>query len=168
VAFNPGRCASNAVGQDEFLELNHGRAKVDEPRLFEAGGAEVAQHLRRVLVRQLAARLQLDDQLVLDQQIGVEIPEQRAGLVVNRDGVLLADVQAGLAQPAGQGVLVDLFDMTMPQKPMGRQRGLPDGGAELEYLFPVPGPRSCASCAFCGQSFLSRRSRPRRTVLHPR
>jgi hypothetical protein len=67
-----------------------------------------------VFRHQAAARFQLDNQLLLDEQIGEIFAEDSAILVINRQRVLLLNIQALFTQPMRQSILVDFLQMPMP------------------------------------------------------
>ena len=82
--------------------------------MLDFGGFEIAEQLRDMFIGQRARRLKLDNQAILDEQIGVVITNDGAVLVIDLERVLLLHVQAEFAQPMGQGVLIHLLQVAMP------------------------------------------------------
>jgi len=118
-------------GQREFTDFVFRRAKVHEQAVFDAGGTEVAQELSNVFVGKRLHRLQFHDQAVVHEQIGEVFADESAILIVNGQRVLLLHVQAQFAEPVGQGVFIDLFQVAMFVIAVNRERGFPHGVTEF-------------------------------------
>ena len=73
-----------------------------------ACGNEVVYQLEFVGAGEVLNGLNLHDQDILDQQVGVEVADNLTG-VCHRDGVLLAGDKPGAVQLDSQCVLVDLL-----------------------------------------------------------
>ena len=67
----------------------------------------------------------LDENLVLDQQVGYELPDDNA-VIINADSPLLNDGQTCLAEIVDQGIFVDLLDEAGPKRPADRERATDD------------------------------------------
>jgi hypothetical protein len=105
---------SGARAQGEFADFEFVRAEVDQEAVLQARGLQLTQNLRFVVVRQGFDRFQIYDEFTLHQQVGKVIANERAILIIDLDGVLLFDCQTRLAEPVGQGVLIDFFQVTVP------------------------------------------------------
>ena len=71
-------------------------------------------------------RFEFHDQVLFNQKVGEEFPEQSAVLVADVDWILLLDGQAKLAQTMRQSVFIDLFEVAMPQVAMDGETCFPD------------------------------------------
>lgn len=67
-----------------------------------------------MFVGQRAARLQFDDQTPAYQQVREIVSNDCSVFVVNRQGELLRNFNAGFSQAVRQGVFVDLLQMPVP------------------------------------------------------
>ncbi len=90
-----------------------------------------------VLISQLPAGLQFDNQLTLDKEIGKELTEQGAIFVKHSQWMLLFDADAPFPKPMDEGIFVDLLEMAMSVITMDRERDFADGSTMLEDLVVV-------------------------------
>ena len=89
--------------------------------MLNPAAAQIAKKLSDMLVGKSFARFQFDDQFAVNQQIGKIITENRSILVQHLQSVLLFNLNARLAKPIGQPVLINLFQMPVPQDSGARQ-----------------------------------------------
>ena len=85
--------------------------EVDEQANVHPGGLQVVQALRRMHVIQSFCHFEFDQNCRFDKQIGGEFTDDHTVIpYLNR--VLLANLEARLAELVSQSVLVDLFEKT--------------------------------------------------------
>jgi len=70
--------------------------------VIEARRFEVAEHLGDVFVGEIFGCLELDEQTVLNNQVGEVFADDRAILVMNLDGLLLLDGKTREAETVNQ------------------------------------------------------------------
>jgi len=102
--------------------------------MLQARGAEVSEDLSGMLIDQRLAGLEFDDQLALDEKVGVILAKDRSVLVADRKRVLLVDADTFLSQAVSQSVLVHLLQMSVPQIPVQGKTDLANPIAEAQNL----------------------------------
>lgn len=76
--------------------------------------AQISKKLRDVFIGEGLARLQLHNQFTTDKQIGKIIAKNSPVLVQDLQGMLLFNLDIRLAQPIGQSIFINFFQMAMP------------------------------------------------------
>ena len=79
------------------------------------------------------------NQTLLNQQIRKEFAKFRAVFIENFERVLLFHLQSDFAEPMGEGILVDLFEMAVPMITVDRETGLPHNIAKRVDRIPFHG-----------------------------
>ncbi len=139
------------VSKDEFADFDLGGAEVDQHGVFSAGGAEVAEDLGGVVVVEGAAGFEFDDEIVVYDEVGEELAEEAAVLVVDVDGDLLVDLLTKFSKAVAEGVFVYLFVVSVAEETVGVEGGLADDVGELSGVL-FGHETFCVFCAFCGQA----------------
>ncbi|MDB5313493.1 MAG: hypothetical protein JWO38_7695 [Gemmataceae bacterium] len=117
--------------------------------MFNAGAPEISKQLGRVFVHNSPDSLQLDDQEVLDEQVGEELPEDRFILVMNGKRVLRDYLDSLFLETMNQCGLVHFFEVAIPQKLVDGESRFADDVAQLEDGVPRFHLISLLLCAFC-------------------
>ena len=113
--------------------------------MLQARGAEVSEDLSGMLIDQRLAGLEFDDQLALDEKVGVILAKDRSVLVADRKRVLLVDADTFLSQAVSQSVLVHLLQMSVPQISVQGETDLTNPitqRQDLAIVHPCAAPRS--------------------------
>ena len=103
--------------------------------MLNAGRAQIAKDLGHVFVRQGLGSLELDDEAVLHEQVGIVIPNQRPILVINFERMLLLDVQTQLPEAVSQRVFIYLFQVAVLVIAVNREPRLSDHITQLHNVF---------------------------------
>ena len=82
--------------------------------MFDPGSPEIAEKLCDMLIYKRFACLQFYDQLLLDKEVGKEIPEVGSILIVNSKRMLLENTEPRFLQSVSQPILINFFCMTVP------------------------------------------------------
>lgn len=90
------------------------------------GGPEIAEDLRGVHPGEAPTSLHLNNQAILDEEIGDVEAEGCAVLVQYAQDLLPIDRQSASAQPMRQSVLVDFLEMSVPEVGVQGEGGLAD------------------------------------------
>ena len=96
--------------------------------MFDAGRAQVVDQLRDMDRGKFVAVLQLDDEAVSDDEIGLISADDEAVLVRDGERNLGLDEDAFLFKPMFESVLVDLFEIPCSEVEMQCVGRLPDRG----------------------------------------
>jgi hypothetical protein len=97
------------IAKGVFLNLENGRAEIDEQPVFEARGSEISEELGDVFVDQGFDGFEFDDQRILNEEIGEVFAENRAVFIEDVESVLLHDIQALFAKAMGESVFVNFL-----------------------------------------------------------
>ena len=100
-------------GQGVLSDVEAVAAKVDEQAVLDAGGFQIADYLRHMLINDGFDGFEFDDEAVFDKEIGKVLADDGSIFVVNRDGMLLFHVEAELPKPVSEGVLINLLQMAV-------------------------------------------------------
>ena len=111
---------------DSLDDFKFWRAEVDEQSVFKAGRAQVVDQLRDVDWGELVAVLQLDDEAVPDDEVGLVSADDETVLVRDGERNLGLDEDAFLFKPMFESVLVDLFEIPCSKVEMQCVGRLPD------------------------------------------
>ena len=96
--------------------------------MFDAGRAQVVDQLRDMDRGKFVAVLQLDDEAVPDDEVGLVSADDEAVLVRDGERNLGLDEDAFLFKPMFESVLVDLFEIPCSEVEMQCVGRLPDRG----------------------------------------
>ncbi len=95
-----------SLAQGVFADFKFPRAKIHQEAVLDPRRPQVAEHLGHMFVSESLGRLQLNDQAIVHQHIGVIIANQGAVFVIDLERVLLLDLQADFPQAMHQGVFI--------------------------------------------------------------
>ena len=118
----------------EVAALEFGGAEVDEESVVQAKGVEIVDGLCQVGGGKSGDGFEFDEYAV-DNHIGHIFAEDKAVFVVDGNGDLGLDGEAGLFQPVGQSGFVNIFEKSGSEVGMEVKCGLADDIAELFGLF---------------------------------
>ena len=113
---------------DSLDDFKFRRAEIDEQSVFDAGRAQVVDQLRDVDWGELVAVLQLDDEAVPDDEVGLVSADDEAVLVRDGERDLGFDKDAFLLKSVLEGVLVDLLEIPCSEIEVQCVGRLPDRG----------------------------------------
>jgi hypothetical protein len=121
------KAGSVILAEDILVKLDSRRTEVDEHAVLNAGGAKIAENLGGVLFREGANRLELNDELLIDDKVGNELSQRTAVLVVNSDGHLLFDREAFFPEAVAQGVFINFLIMSVTEEGVSFEGRLTNG-----------------------------------------
>jgi len=81
--------------------------------MLNAGCFEITKHLGNMFVRDGLGSLQFHNQSIVYQEVSKKITNNCPVFVINRHRMLLLDCKSCLAQPVGQRVLVNFFQVSV-------------------------------------------------------
>lgn len=93
-----------------------------------------------MIVHDGSHRFQFHDQLILDEEIRVKLPQQGVVFIQDAQWMLLGDPKSPLAQTMHQCVLIDLFQMPVPVIAVYGKPGFTNDVTQLKnriFLFHV-------------------------------
>ena len=133
--------------------------------MFDAGRAQVVDQLRDMDRGKFVAVLQLDDEAVPDDEVGLVSADDEAVLVRDGERNLGLDEDAFLFKPMFESVLVDLFEIPCSEVEMQCVGRLPDRGDKFLDWNLV-----CGSSAFlrecCGDLLVAHAGESVSLTLH--
>lgn len=105
-----------------------------------------------MLVGKRAHSLKFDDQAVVDKQVGKKFTQEGAVFIEHAQRMLRNDMEAPTAQPIGETVFINLFNVSVTQMAMQGEAGCADLIAELEDRILHHFPVLALSAPPCGQN----------------
>jgi hypothetical protein len=111
---SPLRFAARALAEQVFLDLEFRSPEIDQQAGFPAACLQISEQLRHMLAHQSSARFQLNHQAILHKKIRKEFAQFRSIFIIHHKRILLLNLYPLLAKPMNQGILVDLFQMSVP------------------------------------------------------
>ena len=103
--------------------------------MLDPTASQITQQLSHVLVCECLARLQFDDQFILDNQISKIVSENGSIFIQHLQGMLLLDLHASLTKPMCQTVFVYFFQMSVSEATMKCKRGFTNLITQLKDFF---------------------------------
>ena len=133
--------------------------------MFDAGRAQVVDQLRDMDRGKFVAVLQLDDEAVPDDEIGLISADDEAVLVRDGERNLGLDEDAFLFKPMFESVLVDLFEIPCSEVEMQCVGRLPDRGDKfLDWNLVSGGSAVLREC--CGDLLVAHAGESVSLTLH--
>jgi hypothetical protein len=110
-----------------FLKLDSRCTEIDEHAVLVAGGSEIAQELRCMLIRERTNRLEFDDEFPVNAEVRREIAQQTAVVVADGNWHLLLNDKVFSPEPIAQRILIDFLIMSVTEEGMGFEGRLTNG-----------------------------------------
>ena len=101
--------------QDEFSDFEFWCSEVDEKSVSFVGGTQVAEDLGDMFISDGFAGFQLDDEAVVDEEVGEIMAEDLAVFISHFERLLLFHLETGFAEAMGKTVFIDHFEVAMAQ-----------------------------------------------------
>ena len=150
---------------DSLDDFKFRRAEVDEQSVFDAGRAQVVDQLRDMDRGKFVAVLQLDDEAVPDDEVGLVSADDEAVLVRDGERNLGLDEDAFLFKPMFESVLVDLFEIARAEVEVQCIGRLPDRGDKfLDWDLVSGGSAVLREC--CGDLLVAHAGESVSLTLH--